>query len=242
MGDKTPEAEEEAFFGLLPCVRSIRKFFAFAKELEQILPPLLDTLSTQPDEKSNSTLADYQALAKQLANIFDFVLRFDSMRMQRPHLSNDFSYYRRLLGKFGKHPQIEVKEDEAAQMTMFTALPIPMLTSIAKATSQAINQNPSVSEALALMANSCLRTIKSNKFEEKTNLLCARAMTGAAVLYDHVDELGAFHKNSPINIKQLIVCLKKQFPGEQALLNALQYSTKHFKDETTPSSITTLFE
>lgn len=47
-----------------------------------------------------------QALAKQLALIFDLALQFDWLRMNRPHLANDFSFYRRLLPKFSKHPKV----------------------------------------------------------------------------------------------------------------------------------------
>jgi hypothetical protein len=48
-----------------------------------------------------------QALAKQLADVFDFTLRFDQTRMKRPQLSNDFSYYRRLLPKHSQHANIK---------------------------------------------------------------------------------------------------------------------------------------
>lgn len=57
-------------------------------------------------------------------------------------------------------------------------------------------------------------------------------MTGAIVLYDHVSILGVFSKKSPIPIKQVVPVLKKEFPGNDGiiLLNAIQFSTKHFKE------------
>jgi hypothetical protein len=237
MANATKENEEAAFNGLLGCVNSIKLFYDFSKELEQVVPPLLTSLA-EPHENKNQSLEDQQALAKQLALLFDFALQFDQIRMLRPHLSNDFSYYRRLLPKFSKHPKIEVKEDEANQMALFTAEHIPMMTAISKATAQAVRNNEYITTALAVMANSCLRMVKLKRFDSmKVNLLCARAMTGALVLYDHVDPLGAFHKKSPIHVKQCILLLKKEFPLHEALLNAIRFSTKHFKDDTTPVAL-----
>jgi len=158
----------------------------------------------------------------------------------RPSLSNDFSYYRRLLPKFQNHDDIKVREDEANGMTMFTAQHIPMMNALCKAADQAFKSNEAVPMALAVMAMSCLALLKAKKFEEESlQLLCARAMTGAIVLYDHVDALGAFAKKSLINVKACVVLLKAQFPKEQSLLNAIQFSTKTFKSS--PDSLQELF-
>ena len=170
------------------------------------------------------------------ADVFDFTLRFDALRMERPFLPNDFSYYRRLLPKFNKHPGVKIKDDEASGMALFTAEHIPMMTTLARACAKwDVNDARSahVMEALALMANSCMKMIKTKKFTKPATLLfCARAMTGSIVLYDHISPLGVFTKKSPINIKQVIGVLKKDFPGNDGiiLLNAIQFSTKHFKE------------
>ncbi len=73
----------------------------------------------------------------------------------------------------------------------------------------------------------------------ETNLFLARALVGAIVLFDHVDPNGAFSKKSPIPIKDVVKLLKATFPQEQALLSAIQYSTKTFK--TAPSGVAELF-
>jgi len=76
-------------------------------------------------------------------------------------------------------------------MALFTAETIPMISSLAKATSLALERNQLVIQALNIMANSCYSMIKSKKFfNYSTQLYCARAMTGAIVVYDHVDSLG----------------------------------------------------
>jgi len=116
-----------------------------------------------------------------------------------------------------------------------------MMSSLSKATAAALEKNEHVTAALAAMANVCMKMIKSKKYSKpETNLFCARAMTGAIVLFDHVDPLGAFHKKSPIAIRPCVMLLKRDFPKEGGLLNAIHFSTKHFKDA--PSSLQELFD
>lgn len=79
----------------------------------------------------------------------------------------------------------------------------------------------------------CVCCVALRRFTKPATLLfCARAMTGSIVLYDHISPLGVFHKKGPIAIKQVINVLKKDFPGNDGiiLLNAIQFSTKHYKE------------
>lgn len=236
------ENEQEAFEGLLQAVDSIAAFFKYSKELERVLPPLLKAIGNHSAaEEEKSSLESQQALCKQLAHIFDFTLRFDQVRMLRPNLSNDFSYYRRLLPKFNKHPDIRIKDDEASGMALFTAEHIPMMNCCARAAAKSVEENSNTTEVLSVMAVSCLKMLKSKKFsKDETVLFCARAMTGAVVLYDHVDPVGVFSKKSPIPIKQVVLLLKKDLPQEVSLQNAIQFSTKTFRDA--PQNIQDLFE
>jgi len=243
MSTPTMENEKAAFEALLQVVSHISSFFDYAKKLEEMLPILLDHLGKAPTEEKQTIeqQQDTAALAKQLADVLDFTLRFDQLRMMRPHLSNDFSYYRRLLPKFSNNPNIKVKDDEAGGMALFTAEHIPMMTALCRAAHKALQSNESVTATLALMANSCLKMIKSKKFDKaEINLFIARAMTGAIVLFDHVHPNGAFQKNSSIHIKSCISLLKTNFPKEQGLMNAIQFSSKTFK--TAPPQIQQLFE
>jgi len=245
MSNASYENELEAFEGLLYAVDSIATFFDFARELEKALPPLLLQLSTaganDVDNKAKDKVTDQQALAHQLAQILDFTLQFDQTRMMRPHLSNDFSYYRRLLPKFNKHPHVKVKDDEASGMALFTAEHIPMMTCLAKATQRTMEKNEHVALCLAIMANSCMRMVRNKRFAKReTNLFCLRAMAGAIVLYDLVHHLGAFHKKAPIALKHCVLLLKKDYPEEVSLVNAIRFSSKNFKDA--PESIVALFD
>lgn len=242
MSAPTKENELAAFKGLLEAVDHISAFHQQAKRIETNLPKLWGALCDSKEGKH--TLADQQALAKQLADLFDFALRFDQTRMMRPNLSNDFSYYRRLLPKFSKNPDIKVKDDEASGMALFTADHIPMMSCIAKATERFVEDTGSeeaVRRVLATMANSCLKMIKSKRFQKKeTNLFCARAMTGAIVLYDHVTpDPGVFGKTQ-VQLKGCVTLLKKEFPKQGGLVNAIRYSTRHFSS--CPEALQTIFD
>jgi hypothetical protein len=240
MSTASYENESAAFEALLGVTHQINIFFDTAKQLEKILPMIIEVLSTPPQqqlsveskqEKTETSIPQHHAVAKQLGEILDFTLRFDQTRMMRPYISNDFSYYRRLLPKFSKHPDIEIKDDDAGGMAMFTAEYIPMMKALCKSASALSNKNAHVGDVLSVFANSCYGMLKTNKYEKaETNLFIARAMTGACVLFDHVDVLGVFHKKSPIKIKDVIVYLKKEFPKEQPLLNSIQFSSKNFKE------------
>jgi len=250
MSSPNSENELAAFEALINVTNQISVFFDTAKQLEKILPMLIEILSTPPQqqtiveskqEKTETSIPQHHAIAKQLGEILDFTLRFDQTRMMRPYISNDFSYYRRLLPKFPKHPDIKIKDDEAGGMALFTAEYIPMMKSLCKSASIMAQKNPHVGDVLSVFANSCYGMLKNNTYEKsETNLFVARAMTGACVLFDHVDVLGVFHKKSPIKIKDVIVYLKKEFPKEQPLLNSIQFSSKNFKDA--GESISELFE
>jgi hypothetical protein len=64
--------------------------------LEKYWSRLLDTLC---QDDAIQGLRDNLAFAKQLAQIFDFVFHFDEAKMVNPAIQNDFSYYRRVLGR-----------------------------------------------------------------------------------------------------------------------------------------------
>ena len=73
-----PENEEEAWNAVLPAVDQLKEFYDFSLELETCFPKLLSTLC-KSDPKAN--LRTQQSLAKQLADVFDFVLRFDDLKV-----------------------------------------------------------------------------------------------------------------------------------------------------------------
>jgi hypothetical protein len=65
-------------------------------------------------------------------------------------------------------------------------------------------------------------------------------MTGAIVLYDRIGPDTVFNKKCPLLTREAIILLRKEFPKEGGLTNAIQFSTKHFARA--PSGIQDLFE
>jgi hypothetical protein len=61
-----------------------------------VLQKLLQALCS---EDPRETLHNKQALAKQFAEVLQFTLKFDELKMSNPAIQNDFSYYRRTLNR-----------------------------------------------------------------------------------------------------------------------------------------------
>lgn len=203
MSKPTPENELAAFEGLMDSIDAIANFFNLCQQIERVLPRLLTSLARSPIKTTPEQKAAIpDALSFQLAQIFNFAIAFDQTRMMRPNLSNDFSYYRRLLPKFNKHPNIRIKDDEASGLAMFTAEHIPVMRSVIKACTQAHREDPNVSAVLCILANSCNKALKTKRFASpELNLVCARAMTSAIVAYDHIEMISVFNKKTPIQVK-----------------------------------------
>lgn len=78
---------------------------------------------------------------KQLAEILEFVLKFDEHKMKTPAIQNDFSYYRRTVTRASlTRPDDEAKDlvvgnELANRMSLFYAHATPMLRVLNQATS-----------------------------------------------------------------------------------------------------------
>jgi len=240
MTSPNSENEEAAFSALLVAVEYIDGIYQQAKALEEVMPLLIETLSATPQEEKDKTklsVASCQALSAQLSILLDFSLRFDQVRMRQPFISNDFAFYRRLLPKFSRDPRVRIKDDDAGGMALFTAEYTPMMNSVCRS---ACKSTGKANEVMAVIANSCYKMLKHNRIPSEFHLLAARAMTGATIVFDHVDVLGVFQKSSPVKVTQIVTMLKNDFKEQQALLNGIQFTTKTFK--TAPNSIQSLFQ
>jgi len=243
-GDSKEKFESDAFESLLVAVESVSSFFKFAQRLDSTFSELLRHISATARDSELATQEKWdnaQASATQMAKLIQKALAFDGIRMTRPDLSNDFAYYRRLLPKFTNHPNVTIKDDSASGMSLFVAVQTPMLVALQNGARSAFNKNSDTSLVLAIMANSCTKMIKLDKFAKKEHtLLAASAMSGAAVVYDHISPISVFTKRSQIQIKPLVNCLKKQLPEKPELLRTIQYSSKTFRDA--PYSVQDLFD
>lgn len=243
------EAEEAAWAAVLPAVEELKEFYDFSMELEEVFPKLLVALCKN-DPKAN--LANLQSLAKQLANVFDFVLRFDDLKMVNPAIQNDFSYYRRTLNRMKlskKDLNISIRDELANRMSLFFAYPTPMMNVINETTVKFLSQGggvpkENVTNALATMANVCQEMVEKKQFsKDETNMFCLRSMTGSIILFDHLHATGAFSRKSPIHIKGCITILKNSQSGStDGLLNALRFTTIHLNDPDTPANIKHLLD
>jgi len=248
----TPESEKAAWEAILPSLDILQEFFVFSVEIDKIYPRLLTSLF-QSDDDLKKNLEGQQSLAKQLADIFDFALRFDDMKMINPGIQNDFSYYRRSLNRMkltNKATDIKIKDELANRMSLFFAYPTPMMRVLTETTVNFLKIDPcpinktQVVAGFSLMANVCLDMVEKNRFtNSKTNMFCLRGMTGSIILVDHIDSLGAFHKKSSINVKGAITKLKNFTEvSTDGLLNALRYTTAHLNDPETPQTIKLLLQ
>jgi len=240
MTEATNENQNIALVALLEAVEKIMAIVDEAKAIEEVVPMLIDALSVCPrDEKSKSKLsvATCQSLSTQLALILDFALRFDQIRMRQPSITNDFAFYRRLLTKFNRDERVKLKEDDAGNVTLFTAEYTPMMNAVCRSAAKSAGKP---NDVMAVLANSCYKMLKHNRVPPEYNLLAARSMTGAVIVFDHVYRLGVFQKSSPVKVTQIVTMLKSNFKDQQSLLNGIQFTTKTFKSA--PNGIQELFQ
>jgi len=238
------ETEGAAWNAVLPAVEQLQEFYDFSLELEACFPKLLVAVCKDDPKQS---LKSQQSLAKQMADVFDFVLRFDDAKMVNPAIQNDFSYYRRTLNRMKlskKDLNIKIRDELANRMSLFFAYPTPMMKVLSETTAKFLTSEQTVARdnvktALATMANVCQDMVFKKKFDSNaTNMFCLRAMTGAIILFDHIAPEGAFHKRSIVNIKGAIGVLKQYTASPtDGLLNALRFTTIHLNDAETPSAV-----
>lgn len=247
-----------AWDALNPVVAMLKSFYDYALELEAVFLDLVIALCSS----ESVDLETHLALAKQLAALLDFVIRFDHTKMNTPSIQNDFSYYRRSMARMkreGEGQEGSVSSEVANRMSFFYASPTPTMNTLTSTISgyllakkeqeeqDAVNgvKNTestgftlaTVCKALAALTNSCKDMLKNGSFEnEKTNLFCCRTMTSSIIVYDQLHELGAWHKKSPINIKQCLTVLSdwKNSDDRLPLVNMLRYTSKHLQDDSTP--------
>lgn len=106
---------------------------------ERVVPKILGQLCSG-NLSPTQHLETQQALVKQLAEILEFVLKFDEHKMKTPAIQNDFSYYRRTLTRASLTRQDNTEKDLvvgnelANRMSLFYAHATPMLRVLSHAT------------------------------------------------------------------------------------------------------------
>eukprot|EP01100_Stratorugosa_tubuloviscum_P007622 TRINITY_DN314_c1_g2_i1.p1 TRINITY_DN314_c1_g2~~TRINITY_DN314_c1_g2_i1.p1 ORF type:complete len:310 (-),score=129.79 TRINITY_DN314_c1_g2_i1:97-1026(-) len=243
----SPEAEEQAWNAVVPAVERLKTFYDYSLELQEVIPKLLRSLCRTANARQ--CIETQQALVKQFADVFNFSLRFDELKMVNPAIQNDFSYYRRSLNRMKlakKTGELTIRDELANRMSLFFAYPTPMMNTINETTVKLFHSDTTIVKAnveagLEMMANICQYTIESRRnsgrpLPDASALFALRGMTGSIILYDHLHPQGAFHRKSPINIKGCISVLRAHSSTE-GLLNALRFTTIHLNDAETPNAI-----
>ncbi|KAL3994862.1 hypothetical protein ACH3XW_23470 [Acanthocheilonema viteae] len=239
------DAQRGALDILSRLVIQIRAYYELSQRIEQIVPLLLWDLCSGPLPPAEQ-LDTLQATCRQFARLIDFALSFDAVKMCTPALQNDFSFYRRAMSR-ESDGQFAIPLELANTISLFLASPTPMLSALITATTNFVATNgdlpvSNTTDTLATVVQVCRFMVeKEENWERLSDQNCSftmRVMVGAIILYDHIDNTGAFCKESPIDIRSIVELIKTQCRNEEAesLLSALRYTTKHLSDGSTPKS------
>ncbi|KAL7637829.1 UNVERIFIED_CONTAM: hypothetical protein RMT77_011441 [Armadillidium vulgare] len=248
ISDANEECQRRAREAVVPLVMKLEQFYMFSQKLKETLPTLLMELC-RPEMSPCQHLETQQALVKQFAEILEFTLKFDELKMTTPAIQNDLSYYRRTVMR-----QLDTQSPighESHAISLFYAIPTPMLKVVSDTTTKFVNEHNEIplentTETFGTMAKVCQRMLENPdliaRFQrEETHLFILRVMVALVILYDHVHPDGAFVRASNVDVKGCVKVLKDQpASSSENLLNALRYTTKHLNDNNTPRYIKTL--
>lgn len=251
------EHKDHTWNTLLPLVVRLKRYFEFSSALTEAYIDIIREL-TRHQGSATHQLEQKQALARQLGDLIHFTLNFDKKKMENSQIQNDYSFFRRLTNFYSRMKDVrlpgekneELTQAQANDISFFYAKPTPMLSILSEATVKFVDgQNEDVKlktlTILSTFANITKTMIEKNEFRSKLSTesiqLCERVMTAAIILYDHVHPNGAFEKKSAIDVKGAIKLLLS--PDENnAMLNALRYTTKTINSDSTQKQIKQLLE
>ncbi|KAI9216519.1 hypothetical protein BC828DRAFT_393414 [Blastocladiella britannica] len=248
-----PQNDGAAWEAVVPCVTSLKGCYEFALVIERLLPAILGAFC-EPNASGvvdvQANLEAHQATAKVFADILSFGWEFDELKVAKPAIQNDFSYYRRTVSRMrntaAAHApaSLPVPDDLANRMSMFWAYPNPflkLLTDTVAAYVVAHELSVPVSNSLLLIATVCHNAV--NTHSPVSALFALRTMTGCLLMYDYIHPVGLFPKASEVNMRMFVKAI--QVHGGSAsttLLNSLRYSTKTFGSPDVPKPTKALFD
>lgn len=238
LSEPSPETERAAWKAVESAVDKLYKFYKYSQSLNESLRSMITVLC---QDEVNETFEENVIL---LAKIFDFAFHFDEKKMIKPAIQNDFSYYRRVLGRMknsGKKSKKKAKnnkvdEDIANKMSFYFAYPTPVMKSLIDTIVQSPNREELV-KGLSLIANVACKMIETEDLSKEKKMLLLCVMTGCIIFVDHLEEDGVFKSRSPIRILNALTVLKNyEEESTDFLLNSLRFSTINLgNDNTLPS-------
>lgn len=193
LSQATKDNEDAAFTKVRECAIMCQKFHTFAKVLEGHLPALLRVLAAADKEQDHQGLIRHTALARQIAEILDFALKFDEIKMGKSVVQNDFSFYRRNMNKRAAD-ELPINDEDANMISLFLASAIPVMTVFVNCVRNEAAQNAAVLPVLANIANACAAMVANKAVPPARVTFCLRCVAGCIVLFDHADPMGAFRK------------------------------------------------
>ncbi|KAJ3308909.1 Protein fam49a [Boothiomyces sp. JEL0838] len=218
--------DDQAWDAVVPCVAKLKEYYEFAQQLEQLFPKILGFLCSQ-DPTVN--FEKYQATAFQMGN---------------PNIQNDFSYYRRTVSrmKMSNASGGNVVSDELAnRMSLFFAHSNPVTKALIDAVSAGVTMRQlkvdHVCDCFAILAGVSYNKVSKQQTQPHGDALFLRIMVASILFHDHIDPVGAFAKESKINIRASVKTIQ-QYGGNDTnpLLNVVKFSTVHLNSETTPKA------
>ncbi|GMH55362.1 hypothetical protein TrRE_jg11322, partial [Triparma retinervis] len=239
------ELQQEAFTALTGNVKKTDEFYRKAGAVADYLPTVLGELGGE------GCIMQDLWMARRLVELLALIYDVDQKKMMCPGLQNDFSFYRRSVGKF--QSQASVSETSANQISMWIAEAGPTTAGAGEALKKAggrASDGP-VHMALAKVANMCAWIVAKDQemgSTEKAQLLMA--MVECMILFDRSSSRGVFVRTSGVMVRKCLAVLKEE--GESGggrnagvvvgLKNGVKYSTLHFRDAATPGFVEDLLE
>lgn len=209
----------------------------FSKGVVEILKFLIAQFQSN---NSLRILESFQASLNALAEAFQFSIKFDEIKMQKPKLMNDLSFFKRALGK-GVIPKDQPNFDtptflqESSSFGVFYAQGCPMTSSLCDACiKQFPDDDPKPSIVFGYLTDLCTSSyLHGTGNSEVVKLKILHALTDLILITDHISKFGVFIQKSPIRIIDATKVLTEHQPKQQGLINLVKYSSKHFNDPTT---------
>ena len=151
MQNKTEENEEKAWNKVLECMTVLKKCVQLSARLDPIVSLIFSHLSASGEATSVFERLDaHQALVKQFAHLVEYVQIFDEIKMLKPVVQNDLSFFRRSLhAKADQENKIELMNSQGIspeiteELRSFFQNPTPMLVELSKSLTHFFNSSSS---------------------------------------------------------------------------------------------------
>ena len=233
------ELQSKAFEELRPNVLKVQDFYKKVILLGEFVPLLLASLAAE------GRIDNDPYLTRQFLQLLQLMCKADTKKMMSPGIQNDFSFYRRSVGKF--QDQAPVSETSANQISMWIAEATPVVSQVATQLKAGVRKDPTMVLVLAKLANmSAWVVYKDHDMTKSQKEELVVAMVESIIILDRAAPRGAFHKDSGVMMKKCLRVMTSPACAElenvQGLKNSMKYSTLHFNDASTPSFVADILE